>query len=48
LGLSRIEVSSINYIFVSLGEARKFRSKGIDRLSSPGSDLKRNGVVKER
>jgi hypothetical protein len=45
LGLSRIEVSSINDGLISLGEAREFRSKSVDRLSKECADVERNGGI---
>jgi hypothetical protein len=45
--LSRIDILSINYGLVGLRESRNFGSKGVNRLSSPSSDMKGDGGVEE-
>ena len=47
LSLSRVEVDSINNSLISLGEARELRGELVDRLGSPGSNVKRYRCIKE-
>lgn len=45
--LSRVDILSIDYGLVSLRESRNFGSEGVNRLSSPSSDMKGDGGVEE-
>jgi len=45
LSLSGVEIDTIDDRLVSLREAREFGSKLVNGLSSPGSNVKRNGGV---
>lgn len=47
LSLSRVEVDSINDSLISLREAGELRGELVDRLGSPGSDMKRYRCIKE-